>query len=287
MAQSRRKGRSGAALLVSVAVHLVVLVLLARAIPIMPAIAPGRDEQIELISLPPLTRFATPVTRAASSETASAVEAPQALSEATAPLRRTAPHPRPAQVHPAEKPAPPKPQPAARPTTASARPAPTQPSQAPTQPSAVAGAAPASTPHGGASSAHSAAAANLPGDEPSGGVRKFLRRTVGCSVEDFAHLTVAERAECERQFGVQAAIGAKQKLDVLSPNKRAYYDAVREAYEDAHNAYTPMDTQAGGQGASSSMGGHGLNYSCVHGKCGMNLPSGAGTEELGVGVPPK
>jgi hypothetical protein len=47
--------------------------------------------------------------------------------------------------------------------------------------------------------------------------------------------------------------------------------------------YTPLDTGAGGQGAQ--MPGHGLNYSCVHGKCGLNLPQGAGTEESGVAPP--
>jgi hypothetical protein len=273
MAQSRRKGRSGAALLVSVAVHLVVLFLLARAIPIMPAIAPGRDVQIDLVAAPPLTRFATPVSRAASAQI-SAASAPRADNSA-APLRPSVSHPRAAQARPAEKPASPRPAPAPRPAP---------PTLAPAGPAPVAGAS-SSAPRPGAPGAQASASASLPGDEPAGGVRKFLRETVGCTSADFVHLTVAERFECERQNGVQAAIGAKQKLDALPANKRAYYDAVREAYQNTHNAYTPMDTQAGGQGASSSMGGKGLNYSCVHGKCGLNLPQGAGTEESGIPPP--
>jgi hypothetical protein len=272
MAQSRRKGRPGAALLVSVAAHLIVLLLLARAVPIMPAIAPGRDVQIDLVSAPPLTRFATPVTRAASAQT-TASSAPRA-DDSAAPLRRSVSHPPPARTRPAEKPAPPAPapRPAAQPLS-------------PSRPAPVAGASPTAAPRPGAPGQHSSASASLPGDEPAGGVRKFLRETVGCTSADFVHLTVAERFECERANGVQAAIGARQKLDALPANKRAYYDAVREAYENTHNAYTPMDTQAGGQGASSSMGGKGLNYSCVHGKCGLNLPQGAGTEESGIPPP--
>ncbi|MHB8283554.1 MAG: hypothetical protein ACYDD1_02660 [Caulobacteraceae bacterium] len=277
MAQSRRKGRSGAALLVSVAVHLVVLVLLARAIPIMPAIAPGRDVQIDLVSMPPLTRFATPVSRAAPGETGSAVEPRQTLSEATEPLRRTVSHPRPAQAHPTPAP---KPSPAAKPTVANARPAPAQPAPVQNRPSPVVGAAPAPAPRGGPPNAHPSATANLPGDEPAGGVRKFLRETVGCSHQDFAHLTVAERFECERQNGVQAAIGAKQKLDSLPANKRAYYDAVQQAYQAIHD-YTPLD---GAGEPMAKMPGRGAGYSCVHGKCGFNLPEGAGTEESSVGM---
>ncbi|MGC1304222.1 MAG: hypothetical protein WA840_17785, partial [Caulobacteraceae bacterium] len=126
--------------------------------------------------------------------------------------------------------------------------------------------------------------ANLPGDEERDGVREFLRATVGCSHEEYLHLTAPERAACDRRVGRDARAVANAKVEGIPSEKRAYYDAVQQAYQALHDPRTPVDTTAGGM-ATTGQGGHGLSFGCKAGSCGVNLPQGVLTEESGVPKP--
>jgi hypothetical protein len=123
------------------------------------------------------------------------------------------------------------------------------------------------------------APANYPGDEERDGVRSFLRATVGCSHEEYLHLNAAERANCDKRVGKDARAFANVNIDALPADKRAYYDAVQQAYQSTHDPRTPVDTSAGG-GTWTGQGGHGLGFGCKAGKCGVQLPQGVGTEEV-------
>ncbi len=107
--------------------------------------------------------------------------------------------------------------------------------------------------------------------------------TLGCSHEEHLHLNAAERAACDRRIGRDARAVANLKLDGIPSEKRAYYDAVQQAYQAMHDPRTPVDTSAGGMGSTQQ--GRGFGFSCKAGNCGVNLPQGVGTEESGVPKP--
>lgn len=74
-----------------------------------------------------------------------------------------------------------------------------------------------------------------PDAEAQAAVRRALRATLGCAHPDFAALTSAERDDCSRQAGHQAAIGAQENLERVPEEKRVYYAKVQKAYQDIRN----------------------------------------------------
>jgi len=87
--------------------------------------------------------------------------------------------------------------------------------------------------------------AQTEGDSEGAGVRGALRTSVGCDDPDYYNLSKAERAACHRQFGVQAAIGAKQYVDPIGSAKvRNEYDRAREACERLNHYDTPLDSDS-------------------------------------------
>jgi len=136
---------------------------------------------------------------------------------------------------------------------------------------------------GGAGGGHGGAGP-LPGDEARDGVRDFLRATVGCSHEEYLHLNTLERAACDRRVGRDARAVANLKVDALPSGKRAYYDAVQQAYQQMHDPRTPVDTSPGGA-SWTGQAGHGIGFGCKYGNCGVIAPQGAGTEESGIPRP--
>lgn len=134
----------------------------------------------------------------------------------------------------------------------------------------------------------------MPAGEPGADLRGFLRATMGCSHKDDLHLTDAEHTRCDRGFGLAARTAPH--LDAIPPEKRAYYDAVAEAYRSARDAtFVPPDHIGKGPKGLDVGGG-------VHPKCfGMRPPNaihipgtscwivpqrGVLTEELGLPAPP-
>jgi len=80
--------------------------------------------------------------------------------------------------------------------------------------------------------------------EPDGAaVRGALRTSVGCDDPDYYNLSKAERAECHRTYGVQAAIGRQQYVDAIGSGKvRNEFDRAREACERLNHYATPLDS---------------------------------------------
>jgi hypothetical protein len=105
------------------------------------------------------------------------------------------------------------------PPPSAAPPAPAQPSPG-QPPSAAVGAAP------------TISAGPSPDEAAETAVRRALRATLGCAHPDFAGLTLAERDDCSRQTGRQAAIGAQENLERVPEEKRVYYAKVQKAYQD-------------------------------------------------------
>jgi hypothetical protein len=251
--------------------HLALFAYLARVMPVLrtPSYGPEPDVQVEL------ARFPT-------------IPLPEAQPRPARAVERHAPR---SQLAPSVRPTPaPNRAPPAR--SIQARPQPVPPrapvvAAAPAPPSTASASIPAQggkTGQAVGGSGGARAPANYPGDEERDGVRTFLRATVGCSHEEYLHLNAAERANCDQRVGKDARAVANVTLDALPSGKRAYYDAVQQAYQAAHDPRTPVDTSAGG-GSWTGQAGHGLGFGCKAGKCGVQLPSGVGTEEVGVPKP--
>lgn len=247
--------------------HIALLVYLAQVMPVLrtPSYGPEPEVQLEFSRLPVIQ------TPEAQPRAARAVERQAPVSHLPPGVRPTPSHAPPARAIQAR----PRPAPANAPVAA-----PTPPSTASASIPAQGGKAGQATGGGGGGRAP----ANYPGDEERDGVRSFLRATVGCSHEEYLHLNAAERANCDRRVGKDARAFANVNVNSLPADKRAYYDAVQQAYQATHDPRTPVDTSAGG-GTWTGQGGHGLGFGCKAGKCGVQLPQGVGTEELGVPKP--
>ncbi len=153
----------------------------------------------------------------------------------------------------------------------------------------------------------------LPGAEAGGDFKGFLRAGVGCAHRDGVGLTHAEREACDQKAGEVAK--AAPTIDKIAPEKRAYFDAVNEAYEKARapapvvsyvvgpyggiaKVWTlPPGVKPIGFGCKIALGGVPRGYKSYHDKpphslklgklpCFITPPSGAFTEEADVEAPP-
>jgi hypothetical protein len=153
--------------------------------------------------------------------------------------------------------------------------------------------------------------APTPGVEAGQGVRQALRSRVGCDLGPGAHLTHEEKDRCDQHFAETAKLGPKF-IDTIPPEKRAYYDAVQQAYQAMNDPRTP--TTYGKDNEYHAFGhlpalGCGLKFGGPKQKpdhssftdkikatgmvavpigplrCGVVLPQGSWTPELGIPVP--
>lgn len=251
MVRTRRRYGNGPALIASAAAHGLLLLLLMRDMPRLQAFErpPRSVVELQIETLPPLAGIAA----------RRHVMAPAAAEAAVTPRPRAAPPPPPARIRAARgKPA--------------AEPRPVLPLPAAPSPSPAAGVqqerAPVASSRWGLGKGPAA-------DQGTAGLRSTLRTTVGCSHEDFLHLTKAELDACHQQFGAEARKVQGVTVDAIPAAKRAHYDAVRQAYEAVANPAAPLDSRPGAIQL----------FGCKHGKCGAVLPQGAGTEESGVTPP--
>jgi hypothetical protein len=269
MARRDRRRREAGAFAVSVLVHLVLLVVLARvAIPTMyqPPSAPAQDVQLQLVDEPPAP---------------SAAPAPRAS-------RRTLVHTLPSPA-PARPPAPQRSAVApARAIQAEQRP---EPAKAPQAPPAPPSHAQASIPAVGAPNGAAAGAAGGGarwrvdgGDDGQDGVRKFLRATVGCSHEEYVKLSPVERATCDRRVGRDARMMGSATVDTVGGAKRGYYAAVQNAYQSLHEPRPEYDAN-GNRIVPGRPPGLGCKFGVDGVSCGVKAPQGVGTEEAGIPPP--
>ena len=251
--------------------HLGLFAYLAHVTPVLRAPAYGPQPDIQLALAPPL-RLAP-----------SAIPVPAPTPRESRTVERQVQRSQLAVSRPQLRPAAPARAIQARPTPAPAPHAPVAPPAPPSTASASipAAGAKAGVAQGAGGAGSGRSPANYPGDEERDGVRTFLRATVGCSHEEYLHLNAAERANCDRRVGKDARAVANLNLDALPSEKRAYYDAVRDAYAATHDPRTPVDTTAGGS-TWTGQGGHGIGFGCKYGKCGITPPQGVGTEEADV-----
>ena len=70
-------------------------------------------------------------------------------------------------------------------------------------------------------------------------MRAILRATVGCEHEDFANLTVKERAACAQRVGRDARALQNARIDALSGRDRAYFNSERDAEQAARDHRLP------------------------------------------------
>ncbi len=150
--------------------------------------------------------------------------------------------------------------------------------------------------------------------QPSGsgaGLLGALRTSIGCDIGHAAHLTPEEKDRCNRRLGEEAHKGPKF-IDTIPPEKRAYYDAVQQAYQAAADPMHPFvrdkygNVQPWGKGPGV---GCGLKFGgppqppdhrSVSDKikatgllgvdlgplrCGIVIPQGSMTPEVGIPVP--
>jgi hypothetical protein len=106
-------------------------------------------------------------------------------------------------------------------------------------------------------------------------------------------LSDGEREACDRASHRQEQVGAKLPLDPIPLQKRAYYDAIAEAYREVHDTRTPASEDVGGSVWRS--GGHPPGAGCssrkpppnsLHiGPCFISPPQGLFTEESAVQKP--
>jgi hypothetical protein len=233
----RQRRRTAVALAASALAHVTIFGLLALYTPAFhPLLLAARDFQIELVPTIPL---AAPLGQAkregAAAQTAPAVT-PRNAKHAPrhTDVQTTTPYPLP--TRPAAPQTPNPPQPPAKPPPPTAH-APTL--AGPLGPTAGAATGPA----GGVQGAPNGSEGES--DTEGARVRGALRTSVGCDDPDFYNLSKAERAVCHRQFGVQAAIGARQYVDPISSAKvRNQYDRAREACERLNHYDTPLDSDS-------------------------------------------
>jgi hypothetical protein len=125
------------------------------------------------------------------------------------------------------------------------------------------------------------------------------------------HLTAEERDRCNQHYAEIAKRGPAF-VDVIPPEKRAYYDAVQAAYQAMNDPRTPVSTGVGGQyqswghlpglGCGMQFGGprqppdHRSFSDKVKAtgmiavpigpiRCGVVLPQGSWTPEIGIPTP--
>ncbi len=214
MARSRRRREAAAILLVSVVAHGALLVWLIKSIPRAPQTPAVLPFQVSLVPDLQRTVRAEPETWSATAEPANPrTVRPAATSRGN--------------LEPPSQPAAPSPAPIAA---------------LPQQPAGEA-----------AGAASTASSAPGPDEDAKAAVRRALRATLGCAHPDFAGLTTAERDDCSRQLGRQAAIGAQENMERLPEAKRVYYAKVQKAYQDIR------DVARYGTGA---LPGHGPSVGC-------------------------
>jgi hypothetical protein len=235
----RQRRRTAVALAASAMAHVAVFGLLARYTPVFhPLWAAARDFQIELVPAAPLPAPSGQVARpGAATQTAPAVtprtakSAPRHTDVAT-----TTPYPLHPRALAAQTP---------RPAPSPSRPAP-PPASPPARillPGADLSGAAAGAPGWPAGPQGAPNGAQSEGDSEGAGVRGALRTSVGCDDPDYYNLSKAERAVCARQFGVQAAIGARQYVDpIKSGQVRNKYEQDRQACERLNHYATPLDS---------------------------------------------
>jgi hypothetical protein len=194
-----------------------------------------------------------------------------------------------------------------RPRTATAAPG------APMLSAAKAAASPASPAPAPAAPQSSTPAAPIAGGAPAAGagVQGALRTSIGCDIGHTAHLTPEEKDRCNQRMGEEAHKGPKF-IDVIPPEKRAYYDAVQQAYQAAHD---PMHNLVRDRYGNIVTWGHPPGVGCGMSwggpkpppdhrslsdkikasgmiavdvgplKCGVLLPQGSMTPEIGIPTP--
>jgi hypothetical protein len=228
----RRHGRRAAVTwAASALIHVLLLGWLAHETPAFdPLLLPSRGFQIELVPAAP---------------SAQAVGKAE-LSDAPRPAPTAPPRVRPAR-HTQVETTTPYPLPARN----AARPIPRFPSPGLARPASPApaplkGAGPIGPAAGAAGSLQgSSTGAGADADADGAGVQGALRTSVGCQDPDFFNLNKAERAECHRVYGAQAAIGAGQYVDPISSAKiRNDYERAREACERINHYATPLDSDS-------------------------------------------
>jgi hypothetical protein len=143
------------------------------------------------------------------------------------------------------------------------------------------------------------------------GLQGALRTGIGCDIGHAAHLTPEEKDRCNRRLGEEAKRGPKF-IDTIPPEKRAYYDAVQQAYQAAADPIHPFIRDANGNvqpwgkglgvGCGMKFGGPppppdhrsvtdkikatgllGLDLGPL--RCGIVIPQGSMTPEVGIPVP--
>jgi len=138
------------------------------------------------------------------------------------------------------------------------------------------------------------------------GVQGALRSRIGCDALT-THLTAEEKDRCSQRFG-QEALKGPRFIDPIPEEKRAYYDAVQAAYQASRDPQHPFFKDANGNIQSW---GHPPAVGCTfkrHFKpgasmsdkikatgmigvpigplsCGLALPQGSMTPELGIPTP--
>lgn len=147
--------------------------------------------------------------------------------------------------------------------------------------------------------------------EAANGLQGALRTRIGCDADPVVHLTAEERDRCNQHYAEIAKRGPAF-VDVIPPEKRAYYDAVQAAYQAMNDARTPVSTGVGGQyqawgrlpglGCGMKFGGppqppdHRSFSDKVKAtgmiavpigpiSCGVVLPKGSWTPEIGIPTP--
>ncbi len=237
MTRARQRRRTAAAVAASALVHVAVIGLLARYTPVFqPLRVAPRDFQIELVPAVPLAAPLGQTPRqGATARTAPAVTPrPPKQAPRHTDIQTTRPYPLAPRAVAPEAP---------RPPSALARPTPPLPPARIILP----GAEPFGPPGGGpgwtGGLEGAPTGAQNQDDGEGAGVRGALRTSVGCEDPDYYNLSKAERAVCHRQFGAQAAIGARQYVDPIGSAKvRNEYDRAREACERLNHYATPLDS---------------------------------------------
>jgi hypothetical protein len=143
------------------------------------------------------------------------------------------------------------------------------------------------------------------------GVQGALRAGIGCDVAQTAHLTPEEKDRCNQRFGREAHRGPAF-IDPIPEEKRAYYDAIQQAYQAAHDPmhnlvrdrYGNIVTWGHPPGGGCGMSWGGPKQPPDHRsltdkikatgailvdigplKCGIVIPQGSMTPEIGIPTP--
>jgi hypothetical protein len=184
---------------------------------------------------------------------------------------------------------------------------------APMLPAAKAAASPPSPAPAPAAPQSSTPAAPIAGGAPAAGagVQGALRTSIGCDIGHAAHLTPEEKDRCNQRMGEEAHKGPTF-IDTIPPEKRAYYDAVQQAYQTAHDPMHPFVRdrygniepwgKGPGVGCGMKFGGPpqppdhrsltdkikatgllGVDLGPL--KCGIVIPQGSMTPEIGIPTP--